>query len=477
MRFVEGYKKLTRGCCRHQAIPASRLQTKDLLKIVADSRAPEIPRHMLHKGAIRGRESTRLDQTIRHQRRSESTTNMPSIISWLDASTEENSKMRELVKLFGSPETADDLGMGQLRDVISNSLFPGTSVLHLGARYMLLVPWAYLTAHRGTRKPEELRKRAEESERQLIGRLKELGEDSYIGRDAGRNVRQLPSAAYWSALRRYGIVNPETDRSEVSQLMCTDTPSPEEGENAHYIWDPSLPKPPEGFPHSEENGLALSYEEARWLQERILTTCPGTMLAHVAGSEVSPTPGLWAPWLDPACRSAEGEPAQSLKDAEAFSFIHNGATILYQRLLAELSASVFSAGADTLEATQKLLEGWEDERDSKRDLLASWDVDDYLGRARSLNGGINSNTADFARVLRAATLSPGELIDNEDLRAAVETREKLMKKSNSRFRNERRLRAWQPPTQVASLSFRWAQVRRNVLDIHAGLALEGLSHA
>ena len=43
---------------------------------------------------------------------------MTSLISWLDASTEEGSKMSELVKLFGTPETTDDLGMGQLRDAL-----------------------------------------------------------------------------------------------------------------------------------------------------------------------------------------------------------------------------------------------------------------------------------------------------------------------------------------------------------------------
>lgn len=401
---------------------------------------------------------------------------MTSLISWLDASTEENSKMRELVKLFGTPETTDDLGMGQLRDVISNSLFPGTSVLHLGARYMLLVPWAYQTAQRGTKNPEDLRKRSEESERQLIGRFKELGVDSFIGRDAGQNVQQLPSAAYWSALRRYGIVNPEADRSAIAQLMCADTPS-QEGENSHYIWDPSLPKPPENFPHSETNGLTLSQEEARWLQERILTTCPGTMLAHIVGLAISPEPQSWAPWVDPACRNAEGAPAQWLKDAEAFSFIHNGATILYQHLLAELSSTTFSNEADALEPTQGLLKAWEERRNSKRELLDNWDIEDYLARAKALNKGINSNTADFAREMLNAALSPGNLTDNPEFRAAVETREKRMKNTNSRFRNERRLRAWQPPTQVASLTFRWTQVRRSVLDIHAGLAGKGQANA
>jgi hypothetical protein len=402
---------------------------------------------------------------------------MSSLISWLDASTEENSKMRELVKLFGTPETTDDLGMGQLRDVISNSLFPGTSVLHLGARYMLLVPWAYLTAHKSTRHPEELRKRAEESERQLIDRLRELDTKSYIGRDAGRNVQQLPSAAYWTALRTYGIVHKETDRSAVAQLMFADAPSPEEGEHHYSVWHPSLPKPPEGFPQSDEYGLTLSHDEARWLQERILSSCPGTMLAHLAGSEVSPDPSLWAPWLDPACRSAEGEPAQWLRDAEAFSFIHNGATILYQHLLAEHSASMLSISDEVSQQTETLLEAWENERESKRDLLAGWNVDTYLNRAKTLNPGINSNTAHFACHMADAAVSPRKLIDNKDFRSTVETREKLMKKSNSRFRNERRLRAWQSPDRVGALTFRWTQVRRNVLDIHAGLKQETQSHA
>jgi hypothetical protein len=137
----------------------------------------------------------------------------------------------------------------------------------------------------------------------------------------------------------------------------------------------------------------------------------------------------------------------------------------------------FASAPATLEPTQILLEEWEAQREGKRDLLTTWDVDDYLERAKALNKGINHNTTEFARTVVAAALSPNKLIDNPDFRAAVETREKLMKKSNSRFRNERRLRAWQPPTGVGALSFRWAQVRRTVLDIHAGLTMEGQSNA
>lgn len=137
---------------------------------------------------------------------------MTSLISWLDASTEEISEMGELVKLLGTPETTHDLGMGRLWDVISTSLFPGTSVLHFGARYMLLVPWAYQTAHGCTRGPEHLRRRDEESERQLIGRFKELGVESFVGRTAGQNVHLVSEPAQGSAQNRTAAAGPSVSR-------------------------------------------------------------------------------------------------------------------------------------------------------------------------------------------------------------------------------------------------------------------------
>ncbi|GAB3523521.1 DUF6361 family protein [Arthrobacter monumenti] len=394
---------------------------------------------------------------------------MTSLISWLDASTEENTRMRELVKLFGTPETTDDLGTGQLRDAISNSLFPGTSVLHLGARYMLLVPWSFQAAHRSTRNPDVLRARAEDLERDLIDRLRQLGEESFIGRDAGRNVQQLPSAAYWSALRRYGIVNPDVDRATIGQLMTAELRTPEEGENAYFVWLPSLPKMPHDFPSAEENGLRLTHAEARWLQERILSSCPGTMLAHLVGAPAGPSPDARYPWLENVCRSANGDTLRWLNDAEIFSLIHNGANILYQHLLAERSAMTFHAESENVNQTESLLADWEDQRAAKQELVAAWDVEDFLRRAKDLNRGISSSTVGFARIMFDAASRPQPLTDNQEIRTAVEHREKLMKKGNSRFRNERRLRVWQPPVQVAALGYRWTQVRRTILDIHVGL--------
>ena len=57
------------------------------------------------------------------------------MIAWLDASREDQRRMREIVNLFTQSESRDELGVGQVRDAFSDSLFPGTSTLHTRARY------------------------------------------------------------------------------------------------------------------------------------------------------------------------------------------------------------------------------------------------------------------------------------------------------------------------------------------------------
>lgn len=51
--------------------------------------------------------------------------------------------MLEIVDLFREKDTVDDLGFGIVRHAISDTLFPGVSVLHTRPRYMLLIGWIY----------------------------------------------------------------------------------------------------------------------------------------------------------------------------------------------------------------------------------------------------------------------------------------------------------------------------------------------
>jgi hypothetical protein len=129
---------------------------------------------------------------------------VPSTISWLDASSEEQRRMREIIRLFSDRDSRDELGFGQIRDALSNGLFPGTSVLLTRARYMLFVPWCYLLA---ADRPDP-RAAAERIERALINTLRETENlRGLLGARAGAELKTLPSNIYWTSLRTFGIVD------------------------------------------------------------------------------------------------------------------------------------------------------------------------------------------------------------------------------------------------------------------------------
>ena len=65
----------------------------------------------------------------------------PAVLAWLDYSEADQRRAREIVRMFSQPESRDELGLGQIRDALSDTLFPGTSVLLTRARYLLFVPW------------------------------------------------------------------------------------------------------------------------------------------------------------------------------------------------------------------------------------------------------------------------------------------------------------------------------------------------
>lgn len=84
---------------------------------------------------------------------------MSSTIAWLDTSPEEQRRTREVLRLFEQHESRDELGIGQVRDVLSDAMFPGFSVLHTRARYYLDLPVVQRPHHpaRHLRRPRRRR--------------------------------------------------------------------------------------------------------------------------------------------------------------------------------------------------------------------------------------------------------------------------------------------------------------------------------
>ncbi len=69
---------------------------------------------------------------------------MTSTFTWLDYSEHERRKMLDVIELFNSRTTRDELGIGGIRDAFADLLFPGTTTIQTVAKYFLLVPWMYL---------------------------------------------------------------------------------------------------------------------------------------------------------------------------------------------------------------------------------------------------------------------------------------------------------------------------------------------
>ena len=61
----------------------------------------------------------------------------PAVLAWLDYSEADQRRAREIVAMFSQRESRDELGLGRIRDALSDTLFPGTSVLLTRARYLL----------------------------------------------------------------------------------------------------------------------------------------------------------------------------------------------------------------------------------------------------------------------------------------------------------------------------------------------------
>nr|WP_246296044.1 DUF6361 family protein [Arthrobacter wenxiniae] len=388
------------------------------------------------------------------------------MISWLDASSAETNRMRELIRLFEMPESIDDLALGQFRETISNSLFPGTSVLHVAARYLLLIPWCFQSAGQA-KTGEQLGAWAEQAERRLIRRFQELDVLRFIGSSAGDRVAQLPSAAYWSALRAWGIVRSDVERNSIGDAMIDEAAGRRDGMPQDPVWNPGLPPAPAGFPGTEEHGIDLGRAEAEWIRDRILATESGTLLAHLVAKpqlilKTSPTP-----WADPAAISATGGASEWLQHAEAYSAFQHGLDAVYSYLVTAEATRRF--GAEPEGDTTNLLEQWRAD-DRYRRLLHDWDVDEFIVRAKRVNPRIQPHSVTFLTRAVKELLSDTDLAANNVLHTMVQEREKRAKGANSRFTNERRLRAWVPPVRISPQTFRWIQVRNMMVDLKEGLA-------
>ncbi len=398
---------------------------------------------------------------------------MPAVLAWLDYSEADQRRAREIIAMFLQRESRDELGLGRIRDALSDTLFPGTSVLLTRARYLLFVPWLYREGARRGHVGPKLTQWVEWNERHLIGALRSSGDqEGLIGRNVGAAVQNLPSSIYWNTLRRFRILRREVTAGQVVGLPRVTRPvedATEFLEHSDAVWSPSIPPAPDDFFSLTHCDLALTHDEATWLAERIVDAVPETLLEFLVarGNRHPDRPDYI--WEDPEADAARGRVRDALDEARRFAVAMHGAALLYNVLLAEraqkLGLSKFDGHRNRF-ATR--LDEWHRELEDSD--VGGWDLNGLWTLVAEQGRPAVSHTRSFvsAWVDLARKWSGEGLADDEDARMLVRNREFHQKRGQARLRNDRLMLQWGGASGSERLAFRWPVVARLLNDIVDG---------
>jgi hypothetical protein len=394
-----------------------------------------------------------------------------SSFTWLDHSEQQRRRMMEVVSLFHEQGTVDDLGIGSIRDAISDALFPGLSVLHTRARYLLFVPWLARRLEHDQVRAADAPRRLRRLEVQLIHAL--ITGDAglgIIGVDAQDTVKRLPSVVYWGALRRYGLLrHPGTtaqylrslDRVAAASRRASSDDEGEMTDGAYRAWHPGLPNEPDDLLGRAD--FQLTSPEVDFLVDRILTSVPDSLFAHlVATRTIADTD---EPWQHPALASARSELVSAVDHAHRFSTLMHGASLLYNLLLAEQVRDLQRRDQEErVDEYRSRLADWAGEIDQLASFHLSWNLDDFWGLILGHNPRIHVRSREFVtRWVGRVTQRLDELADDEAARALVRDRELQVKGSLARLRHTRQLERWSGASGVGRLDYRWNGAAKQIL--------------
>ena len=135
-------------------------------------------------------------------------------LGWVDYSREERETIKELLKVLGESGSLDELGVGIVRDSISDLLYPGTSVLHTRAKYYILIPELFKKAMKsGLTTGAEVRNLINTDQDRIARALRRAIDEEtgtkaagIIGGRSDRGVKMKPTRIYWNALRTTEIL-------------------------------------------------------------------------------------------------------------------------------------------------------------------------------------------------------------------------------------------------------------------------------
>jgi hypothetical protein len=406
---------------------------------------------------------------------------MTSQLAWLDYSDSERRKALTVIDLFNEHDTRDELGIGSVRDSFADELFPGTSTIQTRARYFLFIPWIYQQLEKQHLPFHQINDQARGRETRLIEALiKGNAGTGVVGRDARQHIQRLPSSIYWAGLGHWGI------RRNIGSLDDYHRDLARGGSRQHVgreegdllltqggpWWHENLPSPPDDF--LKETDFQLTKEEARYLTERIIisTRTHNSLLAYLV---TRTTPSLCDfPWHHPQTAQFSAPLKRTLKQAERFSLVMHGASLLYNLLLAD--AKNGNREEEQPAYYQDKLDLWWQNVLSSNQLLSDWNLDAFW---KEIQQAHPEQPGSERRIPWRTEIFCGEWIQQVlgNLQAAswkklktnatdlIRKREYQLKRSKARLFKLRALENWIGNAGTQQINYRWPIVQTLVEDI------------
>ena len=372
-----------------------------------------------------------------------------SALAWIDFDQTDRDRARRIMDLFGVEDSRDELGLGSIRDALSDLMFPGTSTIQTRLRYMFFVPWLYRMAARSGGRADQARR----LEIQLITALLRGGEtENVIGSEARDSLKRLPSDVYWAGLLAMGIRTHPGSRAEM--LAAGEAPG---------LWSPGLPGAPDDL--LDKATFRLTPEEGSFLRDRLAVSARDSLFNELA--QAGDQAASDAVWLHPMRATWSPRNISIVDQAERFARVMNGAALLYNLMLAERAAAMQGAEGghwhDLATDYRARLSAWQAE--APANLASGWSLAGLWSLTSQTIHRVAPQTMAFVTDWSALVQRGQPLADDAAARALILRRETRLKGPKARLTNDAALARWGGASGASVLAYRWPVVQRHLRDL------------
>ena len=429
---------------------------------------------------------------------------MESQIGWIDFSPKDRNRVKRFMDIMGMGGVVDELGIGMIRDAMSNKLFPGFSTLYTRAKYFFITPYILLDKEKKQTKRQsglDYFRNAEVDTNRIINRYyeshPEKSDESYFGKEKkDGNLKRQPSEIYWNGIQHLHLLESEgsldqflSDRhSLMDELLSSDRgddSAKEQGEN-HMTVSENVSYDSNWRQFITDNGLRLTRTEAETLRDRLQLYSKDSLPASLVANET-----LWSAYKS---ASEAYRRSQYLDDNAFIYFVKSSYGMisneeLRKNLIKAHDMALFLHGAH-IAYNIKL---WSKVNDSDEiiDQLRSQGIEwmgDLSGRMIDFSGfqiddcirgtNLKTPTRNFLNQIQILIKNNSDWTQIEsELCSLVELQEKWNKKSKSRFVKIEKGQVIEDMSKqqwlgLSLINYRYMSTLSVIKDIYDGLAYE-----